>query len=301
MKKHLPILLGVALGAVLFTAAPTIAQIRAMYFGSVVINDTTANALVVGGAPGATSGTGGVKGGAFVGATLNTTGVIASSAGNVSDSVGTLDAVRDGGWTVASQGVGDVWYATTSSQAGRVNGTGILQMNGASAPTVVSPGTVGGVILLCESDGTNTTASATNVATCAISGLTIKDTLEVHVRHSSVTQTTAEPLLYNSTDSVNLLTNLNGAAAIAANTYGGAVVTLGCDPATNTIIYSQGDVTVAAGSGTITSVIPNYNQIAAATTAWTGSWTMALRTGAGGVTAGGTYRYRIAVYKRAGQ
>jgi hypothetical protein len=44
-------------------------------------------------------------------------------------------AIYAGAMSIASQAAGDVLYATSATQLGRVNGSGLLQLNGASAPT----------------------------------------------------------------------------------------------------------------------------------------------------------------------
>jgi hypothetical protein len=47
-----------------------------------------------------------------------------------------LNTVRAGGIAIASQAAGDVAYATSATQWGRVNGTGMLRLNGSGAATV---------------------------------------------------------------------------------------------------------------------------------------------------------------------
>lgn len=47
-------------------------------------------------------------------------------------------ALYGGNVAIASQGAGDVITAVSSTQLGRVNGTGLLQLNGASAPTIAT-------------------------------------------------------------------------------------------------------------------------------------------------------------------
>lgn len=262
--------------------APTVVE-------TLLTTDTSAASLVVGGAsPTATTGTGGINAGPIVGT-------------SVADSTGTLDAVRDGGLTLASQGAGDVMYASSASQWARVNGSGVLQLNGAGAPTVLGSASVGAYRLLLGTSGTSTAAGATNVATVAITGLTILDRLVVSIRHSSIVQGTVEPIIYNATDSLNIVTNTNGGGNITAAHTAGCVAEIGCDPADPTQVTSEvfniGEETIGAAG--ITSPSVYFTQLCVATTAFTGSWTLALRHG--GVTAGGTYRYSIAVWKKLGQ
>ena len=160
---------------------------------------------------------------------------------------------------------------------------------------------VGAYRLLLGTSGTSTAAGATNVATVAISGLTVLDRLVVSIRHSSIVQATAEPIIYNATDSLNIVTNTNGASALNAANTAGCVSEIGCDPADATQVTSEtiniGMQTIGAAGVSTPSVY--YTQLCVATTAFTGSWTLALRHG--GVTAGGTYRYSICVWKKLGQ
>lgn len=163
-----------------------------------------------------------------------------------------------------------------------------------SAGALTASGTAGAMTLIGSAEGTNTTASATNVATFAISGLTVKDTLLTLVFHASVTQQTDTVDLYNSTDSVALVTNSNG-AAIAAGVQWIATTTIGVHQSATTAVQSLAPQGSSAAGASTRQAASTF------TTAWTSPWTLALRTGAGGVTAGGTYQYRITVFKVAGQ
>jgi hypothetical protein len=186
-----------------------------------------------------------------------------------------------------------------------VGGTGLTAVGSNGQVLTVVTGapawaTPAGMTLACPVvEGTDATAAATNVATCAISGLTVKDSLRVIIRHSSTANSTNAPILYNSTDSVTVLDNLGG--ALAADTGGAATVDIYPDQTAATTVAAHGinatpqALTGNSGVGAVRFTISTF------TTAWTGSWTLALRTGAGGVNAGGTYHYRIAVYKVAGQ
>lgn len=282
MRKHLPILALALLGALLFSAPATIAQIRTMYFGSVVINDTGANALVVGGAPGATTGTGGIKAGPIVSGSTITAGT------NVSDAGGTLDAVRDGGWTLASQAAGDIFYATSASQAGRLNGSGLVRVNGSSAPTAVNPATVGGVLLVGGATGTSTAGAATNVATIALSGLTQFDVLRVYVTMTTVGGTTTNaPELYNATDSVSIIAG----AGVGTGVLHVWDAIISCSPQAATAVQAQ----MLRSNNNAPA---NISAVSTFVTPFTGSWSLALRTGASGTD--GTFHYTVRVFKVVG-
>ncbi len=154
--------------------------------------------------------------------------------------------------------------------------------------------------LIGATSGTDATAAAANVATFAISGLTTLDSLKVFVRHSASSQATAEPVLYNATDSV-VIAALNNGNVIAAGAFGGASVEIMADQTASTAILAS---VVALATSTTAGASVNgasYWQRSAFVTKSTAAWDLALRTGAGGVTAGGTYHYKIAVYKVAGQ
>jgi hypothetical protein len=209
---------------------------------------------------------------------------------NVSDSVGTLDAVRDGGLTLASQAAGDIFYATSASQLGRVNGTGLVQANGSGAATIVALSAVGAERLLGSGSGTSTAGAATNVFTLAITGLTALDALRVVVTMATVGGTTTiAPELYNVTDSVVIATSGN----VAASTSALWDATLAPSPTSTTSIKAMTQLLNNASYSTPVTAG------AAFVTAWTGSWTLALRTGASGTD--GTFHYAVRVYKVFGQ
>lgn len=155
---------------------------------------------------------------------------------------------------------------------------------------------VGTMQLLGQGEGTNTSAAAANVYTLAISELTVKDALKVIVTHSSLTEATATVSLYNSTDSVDVCP-LAQNGAVAAGVFAADEVTITPDQSANTAIIARAfSWKTGGGDAAVGTVQGTQNTF---TTAWTGAWTLALRHG--GVTATGTYRYRIAVYKILGQ
>ena len=135
-------------------------------------------------------------------------------------------------------------------------------------------------------------AAAANVDTVAITGLTVEDKLRVEVVLESVTQATAASMLYNATDAVQLAyLHANGAIAAGAGGREDVHISVRQNSTVNTCSYNSGG-TFVNGNLFISGVFT-------VTTAWTGAWTLALRLG--GVTAGGTCRWRWAVYKVAGQ
>lgn len=151
--------------------------------------------------------------------------------------------------------------------------------------------------LVAQTEGTDSTAVATNVATIGITGLTAKDTLIVVLTHSSSGAQTSAPELYNSTDSVRIVQTF---AALTANTFANVLFMLTNDPQATTDVLALGvDTTGMLLNNPATGSVRGKST--GFTTAWTGNWNLSLRTGLGGVNAGGTYHYRIAVYKIAGQ
>ena len=152
--------------------------------------------------------------------------------------------------------------------------------------------------LIGATSGTDATAAATSVKTFAISELTTLDSLKVFVRHSASSAAVAAPCLYHGTDSVVIIALLNGTNDLSSGTYAGAEINIGVDQSDLKHVFAIGPVhaTVDGGNNGIVRA-----KLSTVTTDWTGSWNLSLRTGTGGVTAGGTYHYKIAVFKVAGQ
>ena len=209
--------------------------------------------------------------------------------------------------TVAQGGTGKTSFTVYAVVCGGTTTTGALQSiasvgtagqvltsNGAGAlPTFqAAAGGSGGYTLIHSGSGTDTSVGATNVDTASITGLTGNDTLIVFCTYQSVTQATASVLLYNSTDSVSFSDITNG-SGVAAGTNGFADWNIRQLQSANTAIAAHLNSKDSTGSG----LGNNYNGVTF-TTAWTGSWTLALRHG--GVTAGGTFRYAWSVFKATG-
>lgn len=204
---------------------------------------------------------------------------------SVADSVGTLDAVRDGGLTIASQAALDFIYAASASQLGRLaKGTSLQYIRMNSAATAYEFASIAPTLLL-EASGTTTNAAAENVSTLALaSTLTIKDTLLIFVRHRNTgNAANVVPIIYNSTDGVTIAT-----LSPANNNYY-------VDPV---IVGAQSTTLVGGVSLPFAGVViaPTRSTF---TTSYAGAWTLALRHG--GVTAPDTWQWEWAVYKLAGQ
>lgn len=204
---------------------------------------------------------------------------------SVADAGGTLDAVRDGGITLASQASGDLMAASSVSQWARVpKGAGLsyLRMNsGATGQEWAGlPMT-----LVKEGSGTTTTVGAENVDTFALaSSLTIKDTLVVIVRHRNTgSAANVTPILQNSTDGVTIAT-----LSAANNNYYSDIA----------FISAQSTTLVCGLSLPFAGVVIAPTR-ATFTTSYAGAWTLALRQG--GVTAPDTWQWEWAVYRLNGQ
>lgn len=148
------------------------------------------------------------------------------------------------------------------------------------------------VNLLHQGSGTDTSAAATTVDSFTINGLTVKDTLAVYYNIESITQATANILLYQATDPLNLV-SISGGASLA----GGAILV---GHAMLQVRRSSSVALQALSEGLNSSSlrVDAWNN-PVMSTAWTGTWAMALRHS--GVTAGGTFNFVWAVYKLAGQ
>jgi hypothetical protein len=148
--------------------------------------------------------------------------------------------------------------------------------------------------LLKAGSGTSTAVGATNVDTIAISGLTALDTLVIYATLESTTAGTADPQIYNVTDSQKWIdVFLDTAPNMAANSSGSMTIEIRQ--------RQSGSTSIAAfnyGLDVSNIFTGDWNRVTT-TTAWTGSFTLALRHT--GVTATGTFRYNWAVYKVAGQ
>lgn len=191
--------------------------------------------------------------------------------------------------TLTAHGVviGNGTSAVTATAVG-ATGTVLTGVTGAD-PVYTAATSVGVWQLLKANSGTNTAAVATNVDTFALTGLTAKDILKVEVTLKSVTAGTAGISLYNSTDAVSLLDFDGG---ITAGDSHGATLTAKQSQASATEV-------VTWCIGRTPPAILNSINAAAFTTAWTGSWTIALRHA--GVTATGTLQWQWNLYKLVGQ
>lgn len=173
------------------------------------------------------------------------------------------------------------------------DGTNWVEIASPIQPTVTTPATT----LLKANSGTDTTATATNVDTIALTGLTAKDRIIVDYTLESITQTTAAILLYNSTDSVAMARTNGGNNLTATNGLlaGRQILSQAQSAATRVISWDTGSMIGTPGPNASVSEIVSSTF----TQNWTGSWTLALRHG--GVTAGGTLRWSWLVTKVAGQ
>jgi hypothetical protein len=186
--------------------------------------------------------------------------------------------------------VPDARFPATLPAASGVNLTALnaTQLTSGSVPHARL---IGVPLLLKAGSGASTDTSASTLDSIALSGLTANDRLQVSVQFTAETQDSgSQLLLQNSTDTVTVSTFFGG--AVTAGNSAGATVTINQKQSGATAVYA---LFHAVNAGTDTSGQTNSTF----TTAWTGSWTLALR--APGVTAGGTLRWTWAVYKLAGQ
>ena len=217
---------------------------------------------------------------------------------NFPNSVTSFSAKQDGiGQIIAASHVNTLQDEVAAIEDGYLNGTARLNSSNSTVASLNVTGatTIAGrpvaMTLLYANSGTDTSAGAANVDTVAISGLTAKDTLLVYFDMEAVTQAVASPVLYNSTDSVQI--------AVLGTSMGAG----GFRDGTTRIRQSQRGATlvnaISVGSAAGTAAAMTDGTQSTFTTNWTGAWTLALRHG--GVTAGGTLHYSWSVYKVVGQ
>lgn len=189
--------------------------------------------------------------------------------------------------------IGTLPYVFPSSGGSTGQSLAIVSTNGATMTLEWRAPNTGVMTLLKEGSGTDTTVGATNVDTIAISGLTVKDKLFVVFTFGSTAQATGRVDLVTATDSNGVISAITSASGVnAAETYAGEARLQNDQSGTTAYVGFNASYGSAGGNKTVTTTL-------AASTAWTGSWTLALRHN--GVTSGGTFRYRWAVYKVAGQ
>ena len=159
-----------------------------------------------------------------------------------------------------------------------------------------APSGVGGMVLLRANSGSDSNAAAANMDTVAISGLTANDAIFVRYSIGTVTQTlNLAPLLYQTTDPSTLAFLANSGATAAKYFVGTAVISQAQAASTTYLTMVTGNIT-PGGIGGADSTAAIGSSIA---TAWTGSWTLALRHQ--GVTAGGSLKWSWGVYRMVGQ
>jgi hypothetical protein len=164
--------------------------------------------------------------------------------------------------------------------------------------TFATPVSSSPMTLLKANTGTSNNTSANNLDTIAITGLTAKDTLFVRYTLTATIAAGGTVALESDTDTLTLI-NVNAASPIGLNRSVGGTAYLTQEEQSSTgINATASDVITTIGEHTLTTgQISGYSQ--ATSTAWTGSWTLALKSN--GVTSTGNLNWSWAVYKIAGQ
>jgi hypothetical protein len=232
-------------------------------------------------------------------------GIEFTGSGGIQTSAFTGDVTKSAGGTAQTIPNDTVTYAKMQnvSAASRLLGRGSAGGSGDPEELTLGGGlslsgtvlSAAAPLLLKANSGTTTTATAENVDTVAISGLTAKDTLFIYYTMESVTQATANPRFYNDTDAV-LIAQVNNRLAISA---GGKLIghaqAMQAQSAATRVFGIATDINFGVAD---TTLLGSAHDVTF-TTNWTGSWTLALRQG--GVTAGGTFKWSWSVYKVPGQ
>jgi hypothetical protein len=184
--------------------------------------------------------------------------------------------------------------------AGKVSGAALTALASIPAGAGVVPAAnlpANAMSLLKAGSGTSTNTAANDLDTIAISGLTATDILVIYYTVSALTAAGGTPDIRSTTDSTPFATIGGGTALGAGNSNSGFVV-LQKEQQANTIFSTlmqatgAGIVTSGSGSGSAGGVLVKSQDTA---TAWTGSWTLGLRSS--GVTATGTLRWSWKVFK----
>lgn len=149
-------------------------------------------------------------------------------------------------------------------------------------------GSAGAMTLIHSGSGTSTQTPLGTVDSAAITGLTSLDTLLIYIIAGSTTQNSDYIRIGNVTDNVQIFQT----TTLTAGDLHFYTFLLKQRQTANTAI---GGVQIGAYTSNPTSTV-----LSAATfsTAWTGSWSLGLRTN---VTSGGTFDYNWSVFKVAGQ
>lgn len=209
---------------------------------------------------------------------------------------GTRTAVSTGALTDGQILIGST--AGNPAAATITAGSGISVTNAGNSITIANTGASGQITLLKAGTGTDTSAGATNVDTFAITGLTAKDTLYITYDFFSLSQQTANVAIYENTSATNIA-YVNQSASITAGKSCSGSMTIRQSQHTNTVYNAMPlDGLVTEGAGALVVTTPDIYSYGSHT-AWTGSWTIALRHG--GVTGGGTLYWGWSLFKIAGQ
>jgi hypothetical protein len=202
-----------------------------------------------------------------------------------------LAVLRGGGIAIANQAALDFLSGASASQLARLaHGTGRQSPRMNAAASAWEFASIG-LELLHAASGTDANAGAANVDTFALaSRLSRDDSLLVFTNFTALTQQVAGPHLYNSTDAV-LINDLilGGSNAAAGSAYLETMILR------NRQASAVGAQAATWGRETAGETWNNPTFV----TAWAGAWTLAFRHN--GVTAGGTFQWRWAIYQLMGQ
>lgn len=197
---------------------------------------------------------------------------------------------------------GDIIYGGTSGTGTRLakgsDGTVLTLASGVPSWAASGSGPVT-KLTPSASSGSSTTTTANNLATVAISGLGIADQLEVVITLDAVTQAGGTVQLYSSTDSAIIMELMAGGSSLTVDCDYHGTANIMQNPRTNlTYLTNVMEFSGATGTGSGQAAGGIRSGTHTVSTAWTGNWTLALKSG--GVTSGGTLKWSWAIYKKAG-
>lgn len=198
---------------------------------------------------------------------------------------------------------GDTWWGATTFGAAPAS---IDKAGNATFNSITAAGTMK---LLKANSGASTTTTANSLDTVSITGLTQFDQIVIHytlTQNGGGVGAASNVIIRNNTDSLTLIDIANTNTIAGGNSYGGSIA-IQQEQQANTVVFAymngiMGGNTITTSSGaTGTFANTGAGQSTTVTTAWTGTWTLALYNESMSGAGAGTLNWSWKVYKFQGQ